>query len=137
MTVIEFLKDWFIPIFSVTISLMSLGLAIWFASSAKSDATKAQITLDQVHKAIEGWQAQIMSSTVEILDSTPQVVQGKTALAKMEAAKMLADGIKGAIHEIVKNPQGGATGHTQEQNLKILTEQLHTLLEGMSKSTQT
>jgi len=137
MTVIEFLKEWFIPIFSVSVSLISLGLAIWFASSAKNDADKAQATLDQVQKAIEGWQAQIMSSTVEILDSTPQVIQGKTALAKMESAKMLASGIQDAIHEIVKNPQGGATGHTQEQNLKILTEQLHTLLESMSKNSQT
>ena len=132
MTIAELFGTWIIPIVSIVVSFLSVGLAIWFASSAKSDAQKAQITLDNVNAAIEGWQKQIMSSTVGILDSMPQVVEGKAALAKVEAAKALTQGIQDAIHEIARNPQGGATGHTQEQNLKALTQQLNNLLATMA-----
>lgn len=127
----DILKDWVIPLGSIVISLVSLGLAIWFASSAKSDAQKAQFVLDNVDKAIDGWQKQIMESTAGILDSMPQVIEGKASLAKIEAAKSLTDGIQAAIHEIATNPQPGASGHTQEEALKTLTAQLNHLLESM------
>lgn len=134
MTIAELFGTWIIPIVSIVVSFISVGLAIWFASSAKSDAQKAQTTLDNVNNAIEGWQKQIMSSTVGILDSMPQVVEGKAALAKVEAAKALTQGIQDAIHEIARNPQPGAAGHTQEQNLRALTEQLNNLLATMAAS---
>lgn len=134
MTIAELFKDWIIPIGSIVVSLVSVGIAIWFASSAKSDAAKAQNTLDSVDSAIEGWQKQIMASTVGILDSMPQVVEGKATLAKVEAAKALTQGIQDAIHEIARNPQPGAAGHTQEQNLRALTEHLNSLLSTMTSS---
>ncbi|WP_434355434.1 hypothetical protein NF212_10715 [Parasalinivibrio latis] len=129
----DLLKDWIIPVASIVLSFISMGLAIWFASSAKSDAQKAQNVLENVDKAIEGWQKQIMASTAGILDSMPQVIEGKAALAKVEAAKSLTDGIQAAIHEIATNPQPGAAGHTQEEALKTLTAQLNSLLESMVK----
>ena len=107
-------------------------LATWYGASAKSDANRAQSTLDQVDAAMRGWQQQIMQSTVGILDSMPQVIKGKAALAKVESAKMLADGIQKAIHDIVGNPHPSATGHTQQENLKTLGEQLNTLLASMT-----
>jgi hypothetical protein len=40
MTIVELFKDWLVPIFSIDLSLVSLGLALWFSSSAKNDAQK-------------------------------------------------------------------------------------------------
>ncbi|WP_226647316.1 hypothetical protein [Microbulbifer variabilis] len=131
MTIIEIFKDWLVPILSIMLSFISVGLAIWFASSAKNDAQKAQMVLDNVNAAIEGWQKQIMASTVGILDSMPQVIEGKAALAKVEAAQSLTNGIQDAIHQIATNPQPGAAGHTQEEALKTLTKQLNELLASM------
>lgn len=131
MTIVELFKDWMVPITSIVLSFVSVGLAIWFAASAKNDAQKAQLILDNVNEAIEGWQKQIMASTVGILDSMPQVIEGKAALAKVEAAQSLTKGIQDAIHQIATNPQPGASGHTQEQALKTLTNQLNFLLTSM------
>ena len=118
MTIVELFKDWLVPILSITLSFVSVGLALWFSSSAKHDAQKAQSVLDNVNAAVEGWQKQIMASTVGILDSMPQVIEGKAALAKVEAAQSLTKGIQEAIHQIATNPRGDAAGHTQKEALK-------------------
>ena len=134
MTIVELFKDWLVPVLSIVLSFVSVGLAIWFSSSAKNDAQKAQAVLDNVNTAIEGWQKQIMSSTVGILDSMPQVIEGKAALAKVEAAQSLTKGIQDAIHQIAINPRPGAAGHTQKEALKTLTNQLNALLASMAQS---
>ena len=131
MTIVDLFKDWLVPVLSIVLSFVSVGLAIWFAASAKNDAQKAQTVLDNVNTAVEGWQKQIMASTVGILDSMPQVIEGKAALAKVEAAQSLTKGIQDAIHQIATNPQPGAAGHTQEEALKTLTNQLNSLLASM------
>lgn len=131
MTIVELFKDWLVPIFSIILSFVSLGLAIWFSSSAKNDSQKAQMVLDNVNAAVEGWQKQIMASTIGILDSMPQVIEGKAALAKIEAAQLLAEGIQNAINQIATNPLPGAAGHTQVEALKTLTNQLNSLLASM------
>jgi hypothetical protein len=117
---------------SLFLSVLGVVLAIWFASSAKRDAERAQAILDQLGLAVKGWQEQIMSSTVGILDSLPQVVEGKATLARLQAIQQLTEGIQTAIHEMAKNPQGGSSGHTQELMLKTLVENVHKLLERMS-----
>jgi len=134
MTIVELFKDWLVPILSITLSFVSIGLAIWFSSSAKQDVQKAQSVLDNVNSAIEGWQKQIMASTVGILDSMPQVIEGKASLAKVEAAQSLTKGIQNAIHQIATNPQGGASGHTQQEVLITLTDQLNKLLDSMTET---
>lgn len=124
--IFAFLKDWIVP-------LVSLGVSIWFASAAKRDADRAQTILKNINDAVDGWQRQIMGSTANILDSLPQVIEGRATLARIEAAKALTEGLQAAIHEIARNPQPGAAGHTQEQNLKTLVSQLNELLGNMSK----
>ena len=126
MDLIALLKDWILPIGSLVVS-------IWFAASARRDAERADSILKNINSAVDGWQRQIMSSTANILDSLPQVVQGRAMLARVDAAKALTEGIQSAIHEIAKNPQPGAAGHTQEQNLKTLVSQLNELLTAMSR----
>jgi hypothetical protein len=123
----EFIKDWIIP-------LVSLALSIWFAASAKKDADSAQTALNSINKAIDEWQRQLMASTINILDSTPQVIEGKKALAKLEAARELILSLRSAIEASVKDPQPGAAGHTQTENLKVTVDQIDRLLKSMSEA---
>ena len=116
------------------IGIISVVISVWFAQSAKKDAEKAQNTLDNVNKAIDGWQEKIMSATASILDSQPQVIEGKVILTKIETANQLAEGIRSTINDIATNPQPGASGYTQQETLKILTTQLTDLLEGINYS---
>jgi hypothetical protein len=119
----SFLKDWVIPIGSVV-------LAIWFSASAKKDADRAERLLSQINEAIQGWQRQIMNSATNILDSLPQVIEGKTTLAKMQAAEMMIQTIK----EHAANPTGST--HTHEQTMLALSAQLSMLLESTKQQKQ-
>ena len=128
--IITWLKDWIVPLFS-------LSLSLWFAATAKRDASRAEDILKKINDAVEGWQQKIMGSTVNILDSLPQVVEGRVTMARINAAQALTQGIQQAIHEISVNPQPGAAGHTQEQTLKVLVAQLNELLEKMTDKPRT
>ena len=57
-------------------------------------------------------------------------------MAKIETAKDVTKSIQEAIHEIVKNPKGGAPGHTQEQTLQTLTSELKDLLDAIKPKNQ-
>lgn len=116
----DLLKDWIVPIFSIALSFLSIGLAIWLASSAKKDAKQSQETLERVNSAIEGWQKQINGSTLAILDSMPQIIEAKAALAKLETAQSINE----TIRQVANNPQPGASGHTQTEVVNSLLVQL-------------
>lgn len=90
MELITILKDWVIPVASVILS-------VWFAASAKKDADRTQIILDQINKAINGWQSEIMGSATNILNSMPLVIDGKEKLTKAEA---LRDALNALIHDL-------------------------------------
>lgn len=129
----QLLKDWIIPLVGLLFAVVSFGLSFWFAASAKKDAERAQTILDSVNRAIEEWQRRLMESTINILDSTPQVIDGKRATAKLEAARELIVSLRVSMEAAVMNPQGGASGHTQTENLKIIAEQIDKLLKSMSE----
>lgn len=123
--------------FSMVFTVIGVIISVWFASSAKKDAEKAQSTLDAVNKAIEGWQDKVMTSTISILDSQPQVIKAKTTMAKIETAQQLIKGLEEAIKEMSQNPQSGASGHTQEQLLYLLTSQIEKTLQGIDEQRNT
>jgi len=122
ISLIAIIKDWIIPVASVLLS-------IWFASSAKKDAERAQNILDQINDAIQKWQSQIMNSTVSILDSLPQVIEGKSTLAKIEAVNNLLD----MIRENAAGPKGSSADH--QQTMHELSVQLTALLNSMRHNT--
>lgn len=123
---LSFIKDWVIP-------LGSLSLAIWFASSAKKDADRSQIILDQINKTVETWQKQIMNSTISIIDSTPQVIEGKIALAKAESAEQIAKSIQEILKELSSGNTKGLSVHENVKIFETLSEQLGTTLNAMEK----
>jgi len=124
MELLQILKDWVVPFGSIILS-------VWFASSAKKDADRASSLLQQVHTAISGWQDKIMESTKSILDSTPQIVEGRVKLAKIEAAHLLISSMQQSIQQSIAHPMPGASGHTQTENLKEMGNQLMKILESM------
>lgn len=115
-----FLKDWLIPLGSVVLS-------IWFAASAKKDADQAERLLGQINEAIQGWQRQIMNSATNILDSLPQVTEGKTVLAKMQAADALIQ----AIRDHAANPKGSVA--EQKETMLALSAQLSMILDSTKR----
>jgi hypothetical protein len=78
---------------------------------------------------------QIVQATKDVLDSTPQIVQAKSHLATIEAARDLTAAIKDQMAFMAQHPEPGAAGYTQTENLKVLTASLQTLLERMAAPT--
>ena len=62
------------------------------------------------------------------MDSNTQVVDAKARLAKIDAAKALVDTMRASIEESARNPQPGASGHTQVEQLKEIGSQLTKVL---------
>ena len=83
----ELSKNWIIPILGIIISLIAIGLSLWFASSARKDAEKAQEALDNINKAINTWQDQVMKSTINIIDSSPQIIEEKQPWQRLKLLK--------------------------------------------------
>ena len=121
-SLIDILKDWIIPLGSVMLS-------VWFAASAKKDAEKADQLLAQITAAIQGWQSQIMNSASNILDSLPQVVEGRKNTAKLQAIELLLK----IMQERSSSGEGLST-HSYEQTMNALTRLMSLLLESDKKS---
>ncbi len=121
LSIIQIFKDWVIPIGSV-------GITIWFASSAKKDADKAEKLLEQVNEAIQGWQSKIMNSATNIIDAVPQVIEGKTTLAKINAASSLLEAI--TLH--AQNPSK-LSPEEHDRTMVALSAQLSMLLNSLKK----
>lgn len=122
--VISLLKDWLIPLGSIAIS-------IWFASSAKKDAERAERVLVQVSSAIEGWQNRLNNSVIGILESLPQVVEGKANMAKMQAINSTLE----TFRERSKS-QEGLSPHAYEQLMKTIALVLGSLSHGIGGNAQ-
>lgn len=120
-SIMQVLKDWIIPLGSVAIS-------IWFAASAKKDADRADVLLVQVNEAIQGWQSKIMGSATNILDSLPQVIEGKATLAKMQAAESMVEMIK----QHAPNPNK-LSAEEHDRTMLALSAQLSMLLDSTKR----
>ena len=115
-SLLAFLKDWLIPLGSVVIS-------VWFAASAKKDADRADRLLAQIKESVEGSQRKMIESATGILDSTPQVIEGKASLAKLQAANAVLETIRANI----SNP-GRVPAAEHEQQMLALSAHLSMLI---------
>jgi peptidoglycan hydrolase CwlO-like protein len=96
MEIVAFLRDWVIPVIAVLLS-------VWFAASAKRDSDNAQQILKQINEAIQGWQSEIMKASTELLNTMPQIVDGKLKIAdaktRSEALELLINTIKKKLED--------------------------------------
>jgi len=111
----------------------SIGISIWFASSAKKDSEKAQETLIQINESMNSWVERIMSTSNEILEANPLIIDKKVKLEKIETIKSLVESLNKSIETTMNKPQGGAPGHTQEQLIKELMKSLNVMIDKFDK----
>ena len=124
ITLLSILKDWIFPLAAVVLS-------VWFASSAKKDADRAQLILTNIKEAVEGSQRKMIESSIGILDSLPQVISGKSVLAITKAIESSL----ATINENVSNPQR-LPKEEHDQNMLALSSHLSMLLEQLKSFTK-
>ncbi len=115
--IISFLKDWIIP-------LGATGMSIWFAASAKKDSERAQEVLKEIKEEIQGSQRKMIESAIGILDSIPQVIDGKIELAKLGVIQEASKTIRENAMNPNKLPQA-----EHDRSMIALAAHISTLLE--------
>jgi len=124
LVVMTVLKDWIVPIGAVVIS-------VWFASSAKRDADRAQNILNDIKNSVEGSQRKMIESSIGLLDSLPQVMNGKAILTLTHAIERTME----TIRENIANPKGlPPTEH--DRNILALSAHLNVLVEKLNSFTK-
>jgi uncharacterized membrane-anchored protein YhcB (DUF1043 family) len=123
----DVLKDWIIPIAGLILAVASIGIAIAYSNAAKADADRAQRVLDSVNEAVATWQREIVQSTISILNSTPQVIQGKMAEERAKAAHQILASLSGLISGL-SNANPNAYSPERLETIKSTFENLRSLL---------
>ena len=110
---IDVLKSYVIPIGAIFLSWF------WWVKS-QENATKTELILKQINEAVNSWQSDIMRSTTDMLNSSPNIVGSKIHLAKIEAAKSFSIQINKLLDEIATSPKAGDEGKLQMEALNKL-----------------
>jgi hypothetical protein len=127
MTFGEVVTQYVIPILSM---IVSVAFGVYgYTSSQKADQTLAAIS-----KMMESWQNELMKSTIELIQSTPSVRESRIFQTKIEAVQNLAETIKFASEEIVKNPKTGDEDIPRQAHLARLMEQQGKLLKDLEQN---
>jgi hypothetical protein len=105
---------------SFTIGIMSFaGSIVFFFLGRKSEKTNRAI-LDSINKAINEWQSKLMASTIEILESRPEVIGSRTYLEDSKAKHEFWRSISERIKYIIENPIPGENAKDQVAALNLL-----------------
>lgn len=127
MTLGEVVTQYVIPLLSM---IVSVAFGVYgFTSSKKADQTLSSIT-----KMMESWQNELMKSTIELIQSTTSVRESRIFQTKIEAVQNLAETIKAASEEIVKNPKVGDEDIPRQAHLARLMEQQEKLLKDLEQN---
>ena len=111
-----------IALISFVVGLVSFGASIvFFVVGARTERRNQEI-LDRINAAIQSWQAEIMASSIELLNSRVEIVGKKVALEDAKAKHAFLEQVSERIKYIIEHPASGDLGPGQSHNLKLLFE---------------
>ncbi len=125
----DLIKDWILPLSGFVLAIVSIVISRDYAGAARADAEGAQRVLDQINTATATWQREIITATVQILNSTPQVVEGRLAEERTKAAQKMLDNLATLVAGLSNtNPNAYSTqrmdaiNHTLDKIKSLLME---------------
>ena len=109
-----------ISIVSLVIGVTSFVASIvFFIAGLKSEMRNKEI-LEKIETAIKGWQGKIMDTTLEAMESRPEIIGARAHQLETQSKQEFISNLSESIQKIVDNPSGGEEGKTQQENLKLL-----------------
>jgi hypothetical protein len=95
------------------------GSIVFFLLGRKSEKTNRAI-LESINTAIKEWQSKIMASTIEILESRPEVIGSRTTLEDTKAKHEFWKNLSERIQYIIEHPISGENAKDQVAALNLL-----------------
>jgi len=111
-----------IAITSFVLGLVSFVASIVFFVVGTRTERHNQKILNLINGAIQSWQAEIIASNIELLNSRVEVVGKKVTLEDAKAKHTFLEQLSERIKYIVEHPALDDLGPGQSHNLKLLLE---------------
>ncbi len=106
----------------LAIGISSLVLAIvLYIFGALSERRNRRI-LDTINSAIKEWQTKIMESTIELMESRPEIIGKRAYMEEVKAKTEFLQDLSERIKFIIENQKTDDAAIAQSGNLKILLD---------------
>lgn len=92
---------------------------VFFVLGARSER-RNQDLLNGINEAIQRWQGEIMASSIELLNSRPEIVAKNISLEDAKTKHQFVEHLGERIKYIIENPAEGSSGPIQSHQLQQL-----------------
>ena len=109
-----------LSVVSFVIGVVSFVASIVFFVLGTKSERRNQDLLNGINEAIQRWQGEIMASSIELLNSRPEIVGKKISLEDAKAKHQFIEQLGERIKYMIENPATGDLGPGQSHNLQVL-----------------
>ena len=94
---------------------------VFFVLGTRSERRSQQL-LNSINNAIQRWQSEIMASSIELLNSRPEIAAKNAALQESKSKAFFIEQLSERIRHIIENPVSGEGGPAQSHTLSQLLQ---------------
>ena len=104
------------------VGLVSFVASIVFFVLGSRSERRNQELLNNINEAIQRWQSEIMASSIELLNSRPEIVAKNASLQEIKSKAAFVEQLGERIRHIIENPVAGEGGPAQSHALSQLLQ---------------
>lgn len=104
------------------IGVVSFASSIVFFALGTRSERRSQQLLNSINDAIQRWQSEIMASSIELLNSRPEIAAKNTALQESKSKAAFIEQLGERIRYIVEHPVSGDGSAAQHHALSQLLQ---------------
>jgi hypothetical protein len=111
-----------INVIGFVVGVVSFVASIVFFVLGSRSERRNQELLNNINEAIQRWQAEIMASSIELLNSRPEIVAKNASLQETKSKAAFIEQLGERIRYIIENPIEGDGGPAQSHALNQLLQ---------------
>jgi hypothetical protein len=126
---VKLLKENFVDIISIiglVVGIVSFAASVVFFVLGLRSEHRNQQLLNSINDAIQRWQTKIMESSIELLNSRPEIVAKNTLLQDSKSKSTFLEQLSERIRYIIEHPVAGEEGFMQFYALNQLLQAFFT-----------
>jgi len=98
---------------------------VFFVLGSRSERRNQEL-LNSINEAIQRWQSEIMASSIELLNSRPEIVAKNASLQETRSKAAFVEQLGERIRYVIENPVAGEGGPAQSHALSQLLQAFET-----------
>ena len=119
-----------VSIIGLVVGVVSFSASIVFFVLGSKSERRNQELLNSINEAIQKWQSRIMESSIELLNSRPEIIAKNVALEESRAKQEFLAQISERIRFMIENPAAGDGAPAQSHTLTQLLQAFEALTKG-------